>query len=225
MCHAAKTAQTVSASDMNEPPDPRDIVRDGYEVIAQTYHEGRVRREQANIEWLDSLRPRLPQSGRVVDVGCGSGVPVSRYFANHGYRVEGYDLSPAMLELARREVPLAKFHEARMEDLNLEPESVDLIVSFFAIIHVPRSAHAALFRRMWAWLKPGGAALLSLGSSDNPDEYEADWHGAPMTWSHFDADTNLRMLREAGFEIDWSEIEEVAPSERHLFVIAGRPAA
>ena len=75
---------------------------------------------------------------------------------------------------------------------------------------------------MRTWLKPGGAALLSLGFSDNPDDYEADWLGAPMTWSHFDADTNLRLLREAGFEITWSEIEEFQAGERHLFVIARR---
>jgi SAM-dependent methyltransferase len=204
----------VSDADLNR------IVRDGYEVIAETYHARRVSREAANVEWLDSLRDRLPSSGRVVDLGCGSGVPVARYFATRGYEVEGYDISPHMLELARREVPGATFHEARIEEVDFAPETVDLVVSFFAIIHVRREEHAALFKRIATWLRPGGAALLSLGSGDNPDDYEAEWHGAPMAWSHFDADTNLRLLREAGFKIDWWEIEEVGPGERHLFVIA-----
>jgi len=204
--------------------DLQEVVRDGYQVIAQTYHDGRVRREPANVEWLDSLRPRLPNSGRVVDLGCGSGVPVTRYFAARGYQVEGYDLSPAMLDIARREVPSASFHEAMIEEIELKPASVDLIVSFFAIIHVPRAEHAALFGRMWTWLRPGGMALLSLGTSDNPSGFELDWHGAPMAWSHFDADTSINLLREAGFDIDWSEIEEFGPDERHLFVIARRPS-
>jgi SAM-dependent methyltransferase len=203
----------------------QQIVRAGYQVIAPIYHERRVAREQANVEWLDALRPRLPAVGRVIDLGCGSGVPVTRYFATRGYQVEGFDLSPAMLDIARREVPEAAFHEARIEDVALAPQSVDLIVSFFAIIHVPRSEHARLFGRMWTWLRPGGAALLSLGSGDNPDEYDPDWHGAPMTWSHFDADTNLKMLRDAGFDLDWWEIEESGPDERHLFVLARRAAA
>ena len=203
--------------------DAQQIVRDGYQVIAATYHERRVSREQVNIEWLDSLRPLLPQTGHVVDLGCGSGVPVSRYFANRGYQVEGYDMSPAMLEIARREVPATVFREARIEDVEIEPSSVELITSFFAIIHIPRSRHAELFHRMWIWLSPGGMALLSLGSGDNPDDYEANWLGAPMTWSHFDAETNLRLLHQAGFEIIWSDVEEVAQGERHLFVIAQRP--
>jgi len=204
--------------------DRQQVVRDGYQVIAPTYHEGRVEREQANIDWLDSLRPLLPQSGRVVDLGCGSGVPITRYFATRGYQVEGYDLSPAMLDIARREVPEAAFTETRIEDVALEPKSVDLILSFFAIIHVPREEHAGLFGRMWTWLRPGGMALLSLGTSDNPSGFEPDWHGAPMAWSHFDADTSLKLLRDAGFKIDWSDIEEFGPNERHLFVIARRPS-
>ena len=203
--------------------DAQQVVRDGYAVVAPTYHERRVGREQANVEWLDTLRPLLPQDGRVIDLGCGSGVPITRYFARRGYTVEGYDMSPAMLDIARREVPAAVFHEARIEDVDLAPGSVELIVSFFAIIHVPRSRHAALFAQMRNWLRPGGAALLSLGAGDNPVGFEQDWLGAPMAWSHFDGDTNLRMLRETGLDIVWSEIEEIAPDERHLFVIAKRP--
>jgi len=209
----------MSGRDLNR------IVRDGYEVIANTYHERRVGGEQANIEWLDKMRPLLPQSGHVVDLGCGSGVPITRYFANRGYDVQGYDLSPRMLEIARREVPGAIFHEARIEDVDLTAESVDLVVSFFAIIHVPREEHAALFIRMFSWLKPGGAALLALGTTDNPDDYEADWHGAPMAWSHFDAETSLRLLRGAGFEIDYSRIEEFTDGERHLFVVGRGPSS
>jgi SAM-dependent methyltransferase len=208
----------VNGSDQNR------IVRAGYEVIADTYHQRRLGREKANEDWLDTLRPLLPQSGRVVDLGCGSGVPITRYFASRGYDVEGYDISPRMLEIARREVPSAVFQERRIEDVDLAPQSVDLVLSFFAIIHVPRDEHAPLFARVFTWLKPGGAALLSLGVTDNPDDFEADWLGAPMAWSHFDAGASLRLLRAAGFEIDYSEIEEFAEGERHLFVIARRPA-
>jgi SAM-dependent methyltransferase len=129
-----------------------------------------------------------------------------------------------MLEIARREVPSAILRERRIEDVDLAPQSIDLVVSFFAIIHVPRDEHAALFARIFTWLKPGGVALLSLGVTDNPDDFEPDWHGAPMAWSHFDAETSLRLLGDAGFEINYSEIEEFADGERHLFVIARRVA-
>jgi SAM-dependent methyltransferase len=199
-----------------------ETVRAGYEVIAPAYHAGRASREAANVAWLDQLRPRLPASGRVVDLGCGAGVPITRYFAERGYDVEGFDLSPAMLAIAHREVPGARFEEARMEDLAFEPASLDVVLSFFAIIHVPRERHAALLSSMRAWIRRGGVALLTLGVADEPHRLAESWHGAPMTWSHFDAATNLSMLREAGLVPEWHEIETFGPTEAHLFVLARR---
>jgi ubiquinone/menaquinone biosynthesis C-methylase UbiE len=201
-----------------------DIVRDGYDVIAETYHGSRLAREEVNRTWLDELRPMLPSSGQVVDLGCGAGVPITRYFADHGYDVTGYDLSGEMLRLARENVPSARFEQASMLDLEFPDESIDLILSFFAIIHVDRSLHEGLFRRMFRWLRPEGAILVSLGAGDNPAQKDENWHGAPMTWSHFDAETNLGLLRGVGFHIAWSEVEEFAPNERHLFVLAQKPS-
>jgi trans-aconitate methyltransferase len=203
--------------------DRHELVRAGYQTIAETYHASRLAKEEINIARLDELRPLMPQSGLVVDLGCGAGVPVSRYFAERGYVVEGYDLSPAMLAIARREVPRATFEESRIEDLNFPAQSIDIVVSFFAIIHVPREFHATLFTRMFEWLPPGGAALLSLGAVDDPEWFDLSWHGVPMKWSHFDAETNLAMLKQSGFEIAFSEVEEFDPTERHLFVLAKRP--
>lgn len=200
----------------------RETVRRGYAAMGENYHAGRLAHEEANIAWLDGMRHRLPASGCVVDLGCGAGVPLSRYFANRGYRVEGYDISPAMLAIARGEVPQGTFREASIEDLSLEPGSVDLVVSFFAIIHVERNHHSALFARVFEWLRPGGATLLSLGADDNPAQRSEAWYGTPMVWSHYDAAANLALLEKAGFRIDWHELEDFG-HERHLFVIAHKP--
>ena len=208
------------------------LVRDGYNAMAATYHAGRAAKEAPNVAWLDGLRrqhgfPAAP-GAKVVDLGCGGGVPVAKYFAERGYAVEGYDLSAEMVAIARGAVPAAKFHVARMEDLRLGAGSVDIVVSLFAIIHVPRVDHAALFSQIFAWLKPGtGVALLSLGGNDNAAQQET-WHGVRMAWSHFDAATSLRMLRDAGFEVLGSETEQCGgpgdPTETHLFVVVRRPS-
>lgn len=198
------------------------LVREGYNLIATAYHARRAARELANIEWLEEKWHLLPASGRVIDLGCGSGVPITRFFAQRGYEVTGYDVSDSMLELACREVPNATFIRCAMEGVKLPHSSVDLVVSFFAIIHVDRTHHAELFRNMHAWLEPGGKVLLSLGRSDSEYWHEQDWHGAPMSWSHFDAETNLSLLRQAGFEILWSAIEETGPQESHLFVVGAK---
>ena len=202
----------------------RDVVRDGYRIIADEYHRGRLAKEAVNVEWLDGLREFLPSCGRVTDLGCGGGVPISRYFVNRGYLVTGYDLSEEMLPIARQEVPNASFELTAIEDLRLNPSSVDLVVSFFAIIHVDRALHEELYARIYSWLRGGGAALLSLGAEDNPNQQSDDWHGAPMAWSHFDAETNLALLARTGFELRWHEVDDFG-DEKHLIVIAEKPSA
>lgn len=194
-------------------------IQAGYRSIAPTYHCQRVAREQVNVDWLDRLSEYLPSSGCVVDLGCGSGVPITRYFADRGYKVTGYDISPEMLDIARVEVPKASFEQISIEEIELMPASIDLVLSFFAIIHIDRSYHEALFTNIIEWLRPGGVAFLTLGATDQPESREANWHGQPMVWSFFDAESNLKLLSDVGFDVVWHEIEEF-PTEKHLFVIA-----
>jgi SAM-dependent methyltransferase len=58
---------------------------------------------------LALLRQNGVRTGRVVDLGCGSGI-WARELSNAGYDAIGVDISPAMIELARRRVPEAQFH-------------------------------------------------------------------------------------------------------------------
>ena len=194
-------------------------IRQAYGEIAEKYHQRRLSKEELNIQWLETLKGHLPAAGKVSDLGCGAGVPITRYFANRGYDVVGYDISEEMLEIARREVPNVEFHRSSIEELRLESHSLDLIISFFAIIHIERTLHEAIFARMHEWLRPGGAAFLSLGAVDESEVRDANWHGAPMVWSHFDAEANIELLRKTGFEIVWQEVEDFG-GEKHLFVIA-----
>lgn len=94
----------------------------------------------------------------------------------------------------------------------------------YSITHVPRDSHAALLRRMQGWLRPGGLFLASLGGGDSPD-WTGEWLGTEMYFSHFDAETNLRMLVEAGFALDLSDIvseDEDGGPVSFLWVLARR---
>ena len=53
---------------------------------------------------------------------------------------------------------------------------------------------------------------------------EEDYLGAQMYWSHYDVDTNIKILQECRFQIIWSRIvvDSTDPSAAHLFVLAQR---
>lgn len=203
----------------------KDLVRQGYDQIAETYHQRRINKTAVNVQFLDQLRPNLPQSGAVLDLGCGGGRPISKYFADAGNDVLGVDISEKMIELATHAVPNAQFKVEDIEKSGFPEGTFDLIVSFFAIIHLPRNTHAQLFKRMHSWLKEEGAILVTLGALDKEKERVDDWKTVPMYWSHFDSKTNLELLEQTGFEIIWHEEEEIPGDTTHLFVIAKRRSA
>jgi SAM-dependent methyltransferase len=179
----------------------------------------------------DALR-RLPEfvadGERVVELGCGTGVPVGELLAAR-YHYTGVDASPGMLERARRAVPRGAFVDADMETTTFDGASLGAVVAFFSIIHVPRERHATLFASIADWLRPGGVFLGTLHSNDDPDDYASDWLGAgPMRWSGYDAATNRALLARAGFDVlDATVIEQVEPDGcviHPLLVLARTPA-
>jgi SAM-dependent methyltransferase len=163
----------------------------------------------------DALR-RLPEfvadGERVVELGCGTGVPVGQALAAR-YDYTGVDASPGMLDRARAAIPTGRFAHADMETTSFPAASLGAVVAFFSIIHVSRERHAALFAAVAEWLRPGGVFLGTLHSRDDPDDYAPNWLGAgPMRWSGYDATTNRTLLERAGFDVlDATVIEQVEP--------------
>lgn len=190
--------------------DPHAIVGSGYDRIAERYL---VASEETRAHatyfrgFLDRCLRSIAAGGTILDLGCGAGL-ISSELARRG-RVIGVDLSSEQLRLARARVPAASFVLADMSELEVRDGVVDAIAVFWSVIHVRRERHAELFARMRMWLRPGGVLFGTLGSGDN----------APMYWSHFDAETNRRLLREAGFEAEEADVVEDM-DEHHLWVIA-----
>src|SRR5690348_9351817 len=93
--------------------DPKSIVATGYDLIGEGYLE-RCGRSSVRDQWLEKLISLLPTKSRVLDLGCGSGVPVARELARRGHDVVGIDGSARQLSSARLNVPNAHFIHADM---------------------------------------------------------------------------------------------------------------
>jgi 2-polyprenyl-3-methyl-5-hydroxy-6-metoxy-1,4-benzoquinol methylase len=204
-------------------------VESGYDLIADQYLATKNPEDPLALESLEDLASFLPPAAAVLDLGCGAGVPVTRWLANRGYAVTGVDVSARQLDLARTHVPEATFIKADMTEVNFAPDSLDAVVAFQSIIHVPRTEHPALLGRIHRWLRPEGAFLATMTLTDYEGR-DDDWEGwgAPMVWSHYDGDTNLAMLREAGFGIHYAEPRTGGgtgdESETWLWVLARKGA-
>lgn len=188
----------------------RHLVERGYDVVAEAYLASKEEDDPFLLRVLRALANRLPPGVAVLDLGCGAGVPATRWLAQNGFVVTGVDLSALQLELARHNVPLgATFLKADMADegsLTFPPASFAAALALYSIIHVPREEQSALLLRIRRWLCAGGLFLATWAVGEWEGE-EADWEGwgAPMWWSHYDADANRALLADAGFVSLWEE--------------------
>jgi cyclopropane fatty-acyl-phospholipid synthase-like methyltransferase len=189
---------------VNEPH--RRTVESGYDQMAEQYLATKDPEDPLALRALADLASLLPKEAAVLDLGCGAGVPVTRWLADRGFAVTGVDVSAKQLDLARTSVPDGTFIKADMTEVDFGPESFHAVVAFHSVIHVPRTEHPALLKSIYRWLESGGALLATMSVADYEGRDE-DWEGwgAPMVWSHYGKDANVAMLREAGFEIQYAD--------------------
>jgi ubiquinone/menaquinone biosynthesis C-methylase UbiE len=154
-----------------------------------------------------------------LDAGCGSGYPVTQFLAQI-FQVTGVDFAIEQLRLARTNLPDSSFVCADISEMPFKSDVFDAVSSYYAIIHVPRREHSKLLVNFYRILKTGGLALLCMGAGDLPQDSNY-WQGTEMFWSHYDKETNLKMMRENGFSILWSKVvdDPIDPHAAHLFVL------
>ena len=193
--------------------DPRTrLVGAGYDAMADTWESWKAQiTDDPRAEWCNELLVRLPETARVVELGCGGGAPETALLAER-FRLTGVDLSEEQLRRARERIPGAEFVHADFSEIEFEPGSVDAVAAFYSFNHVPRDLLAPLYSRVRTWLVPGGLFLTTLGAGDS-ESWIGEWLGTTMYFSSFPSDVNTRMLGEAGFELLRDELVTIREPE------------
>jgi imidazolonepropionase-like amidohydrolase len=208
--------------------DPKQIVADGYDQIAETYAAW-VACGGADLRrrYLSILTSHLPDGARVLDLGCGAGLPVVQELAER-FEVTGVDISRRQIELARQNVRSATFLQADVSAVRFPAASFGAVVSFHMLGHLPRDEHGPLFRSIASWLRPGGLFVASTTTFWDPGTVEQDWLGAPMYFSGVAWDVGLDLIRASGLEIV-SAREETADEDgktvAFLWIVARKSAS
>jgi SAM-dependent methyltransferase len=117
--------------------------------------------------------------GPVADVGCGPG-RVTAYLRELGLDTFGIDLSPAMIEVARRDYPGLRFEVGSMTDLDLTDASMAGLVAWYSLIHVPDDEIGSVFTHFRRVLQPGGPLLLGFHVGDESRLKTQGYGGHPM---------------------------------------------
>lgn len=141
--------------------------------------------------------------GPVADVGCGPG-RITGYLRGLGVDAFGIDLSPAMIEIARRQYPDLRFEVGSMTDLDLGAASVAGLVAWYSLIHVPDAEVGSVLTQFRRVLRPGGPLLLGFHVGDESQVKTQGYGGHPMkVYVHRRQPERVAAwLDEAGFTVE-----------------------
>jgi SAM-dependent methyltransferase len=185
-----------------------DDTRTSYDTGADSYAD-QVREILAGEPYLQAVLAlfagmvRAAGGGPVADVGCGPG-HVTAHLHELGTDAFGVDLSPAMIDVARRDHPGLRFEVGSMTELGLADASVAALLAFWSLVHVPDDAVPAIFGHFRRVLRPGGPLLLGFHAGDGSRLKTEGYGGHPMRVDvhRRQPDRVATWLRDAGFRVE-----------------------
>lgn len=139
------------------PSDTQQV----YERQAAVYDADRSR-ALFEARWLARFASCLPAGGRVLDLGCGAGEPIARWFMAEGFGVTGVDFATSMLDLARARWPDGDWRQGDMRQLDLG-EVFDGIIAWDSFFHLRPDEQRVCIANIARHLVPGGSLLITVG--------------------------------------------------------------
>jgi SAM-dependent methyltransferase len=198
--------------------------RASYDAVADSYAEFVT----GLLEGLPMMRAMLGAfaelvEGPVAEVGCGPG-QITAHLASLGVEIQGIDLAPRMVEIARTAYPELRFDVGSMTDLDLRDGSLRGLIAWYSIHHLPPAELPAVFAGFHRVLSAGGRLLI--GSHVGNDECiqgTRAYGGIPVSYeSHIQPpDRIAELVRAAGFTITAQLLEPGSkPGRSYLSLFA-----
>ncbi|MFJ5726239.1 class I SAM-dependent DNA methyltransferase [Streptomyces sp. NPDC093149] len=161
--------------------------------------------------------------GLVADVGCGTG-RITGHLRTLDLDAFGIDLSPGMIDVARREHPGVRFDLGSMTDLTLADTSVTGLVAWYSLIHIPDNEISSVLAHFRRVLRPGGPLLLSFHVGDESQLKTEGYGGHPMkVYVHRrQHEQTIEWLNEAGFALETHKTLTSAESKLGGIILARR---
>jgi ubiquinone/menaquinone biosynthesis C-methylase UbiE len=162
--------------------------------------------------------------GTVADVGCGPG-RITVHLRQLGADAFGIDLSPGMIEVARRDHPGLRFDLGSMTDLALADATMAGLVAWYSLIHVPDDHISAVLAHFGRVVRPGGPLLLGFHVGDESRLIQGyGGHRVKVVVHRRGHDQMTGWLNDAGFAVEARRTLTSAESRLGGIILARRQA-
>ncbi len=189
--------------------DPKKLAdfQFSYDLLAEEYAAriyDELKGKPLDRERLDRFAARLQGGGKVCDLGCGPG-HVARYLHDRGVDVFGLDLSPKMVEQARKLNPGIEFRQGNMLVLDVADAVWAGALAFYSIIHIPRVEVPRVLLEIRRVLKPAGLLFLAFHLGKEVVHEQELWgKKVSLDYEFFEKTEVERYLLDAGYTIEES---------------------
>ncbi|GGY51012.1 class I SAM-dependent DNA methyltransferase [Streptomyces omiyaensis] len=222
----------MSRHSIDRPAD-LDAVRDSYDRVADNYVHmvrttgiGDIRRHPWLKASIDAFADSVDGLGPVLDVGCGPGT-VTAYLAGRGLDVSGVDLSPRMVENARRLYPECRFEVASATELDLGEATLGGVLGWWSLFNLPRAVLPQVLAHFARALEPGGFFITATHVGDGDLRRTEAYGGVAVEWTthKWRPEELVELIERAGL----APVAELRiPADEHtgpgVVVMARKPA-
>ncbi len=186
-----------------------------YDLIAEWYAS--ERRDQTGVAEVRALTSAIPRGARVLDIGCGNGIPITRALLAAGDRVIALDSSIEMLARLRANCPEAAAVLGVVQSCPFPDDVFDAAVAWGVVFHLRQSEQVDAIASVARVLRKGAPFLFTSGDVDgNSDDFVGTMNGVAFHYYSFSVDGYRRVLGERGFTL----IDVHADSGKNTYYLA-----
>jgi len=139
-----------------------------YDLIADWYASERT--DQTGVPEAIAMASSLAPGARILDIGCGNGIPITRALLRAGHRVVGIDSSERMLSRFRGNLSDTPVVRGLVQRCAFCDGTFDAAVAWGVIFHLPLADQASAFASVSRVLKRGAPFLFTAGEAEGVDE-------------------------------------------------------
>lgn len=171
-----------------------------YDLIAGWYASERV--DQTGVPEALAFSAAIAAPGRVLDIGCGTGIPITQAVLSAGHRVAGIDSSVEMLKRFRANLPAVPVARAIVQACPFADASFDGALACGVLFHLPPDAQIAAVASVARVLRPGAPFLFTAGDVDGGSTALLDvMNGVEFAYYSFTVDGYRDLLRAHGLTL------------------------